>query len=943
MTAPADFEPGRFEDILQHTAQIILEQHQAKLPDLSSIKVILPNNNVCNTFRLTLLDLLPEHTSCIIPPTISSLRDYLYSVDLDDTRGASHISDESRRLLFIETLDHHPDLYNDENKWQVTASLLSLFDELYLSTPDILDLSEDEWLTRLSHAYQIDRNIKHLRHEASLIQTLWLAWQQQLDANGLIDPVRGYVNRLKSAEQANSTDYLYIIDTDGYSAAEYAFFDKLRQQGRCTIVRRNEAVAPEDKLAQFIDRSFDLQRPLKNRFDGLQLHREDIPLAFFPASSDESEADAVDLQIRKWLLDGKNHLGIICENRKLSRRIRALLERAGVNLQDISGWSLATSSAAAVLESWLQCIEEDFDHRALLDLLKSHFFAAGSERAFHEQAVYRLEHDIILHENIGSDITRYRKHLKYRKNRLGHWPSDSYTHIEQLLDKLAETGSRLSTFACSGKKNRLSDYLDELLLTLETLGISESFALDDAGITIMSCLRDMKNGLAHSDPTMLWRDFRIWLGINMESRLFIPETESSPVSLLTLRQSELMRFDALIIAATDKQHFPGSPANSPFFNQGVRRSLGLDDWEHEHQRRLDQFQQLLFSADDILITFKNEDKGEAIPLSPWVSTLRNNLKLIFDDEFTDPALLEAVSLDTSVTDCDVLELPPVSARPAIVVPGALIPGKFSARSHQSLINCPYMYFVEDALSLKPSEEISDELQKSDYGHLIHRVLQVFHLPSAEDTGNDKLKPFGRKLTHEYRQEAIAHLELLSDHIFRYDLENNALHKSWLHRWKKQIPFYVDWQIDHQQDWEVLATERRSETRLADGTTLFGRIDRIDKNTQRKQIIDYKTGGSARQEAVDSAEDVQLITYSLLEDDVDSVFYLKLDDIKSGIKQGAELSGETLETLKTACRSRLENIIQMIHRGHTLQAWGDEQVCSYCRFAGICRKPFWSET
>ena len=124
------------------------------------------------------------------------------------------------------------------------------------------------------------------------------------------------------------------------------------------------------------------------------------------------------------------------EDRRLSRRVRALLERANVDIQDMAGWSLATTSAAAVLERWLECIEEDFDYRPMLDLLKSHFFISGMEHEQQLETVYRLENDIILHENISHGIERYRKHLGYRLHRLQHWPDSTYGNSVQILEQL---------------------------------------------------------------------------------------------------------------------------------------------------------------------------------------------------------------------------------------------------------------------------------------------------------------------------------------------------------------------------------------------------------------------------------------------------------------------------------------------------------------------------
>ena len=56
----------------------------------------------------------------------------------------------------------------------------------------------------------------------------------------------------------------------------------------------------------------------------------------------------------------------------------------------------------------------------------------------------------------------------------------------------------------------------------------------------------------------------------------------------------------------------------------------------------------------------------------------------------------------------------------------LVPERISAGSHQRMINCPYQFFSADGLKLKPSDEISEELKKSDYGERVHSILEAFH-------------------------------------------------------------------------------------------------------------------------------------------------------------------------------------------------------------------------
>ncbi|MCK4708211.1 MAG: PD-(D/E)XK nuclease family protein, partial [Gammaproteobacteria bacterium] len=172
---------------------------------------------------------------------------------------------------------------------------------------------------------------------------------------------------------------------------------------------------------------------------------------------------------------------------------------------------------------------------------------------------------------------------------------------------------------------------------------------------------------------------------------------------------------------------------------------------------------------------------------------------------------------------------------------------------------------------------------------------------------------------------------------KLDLEDNVLHRSWLQRWIKHIPSYINWQIEQQKNWSVQDTELALEKKTDASTRIFGRLDRVDNNNCEHCIIDYKTGRSASQNDVDSGENIQLTTYALLDEAASNIIYLILDDPKNKVKEGATLSGDLLESIKTEVFDRLKTLLNMIQQGAELPAWGDTATCNYCDFEGLCRK------
>lgn len=948
MPLSADFLLAEYEDIVDHTARVLLEAHRDQLPDLSSVCIITPHQNLASYCRQRLLQQLPAGQAAVIPPFVGTLRYWVSDNIALPGDGITILSDQARQLLFIEALSEHPGLFKEENKWQVSSALLNLFDELSLNELAVLEQSPGDWQQTLGHAYACEASSQHLQREAVLVQTLWQAWRQQLHDSRLLDATTAYVERLKQAGTPGPAQHFYLIAPEQLTRCEQHFIASLAARDLCTIIDyADTGAAAADParaaVSDFVNTAFDYTTvPLKQRAGHFRTaHQSPLPFSIFYSGDAETEARAVDLQVRLWLLEGKRTIGIVSEDRKLARRVRALLERAGVSVQDLAGWSLSTTSAAAVLERWLQCIEEDFDYRPMLDLVKSHFFTSGLPTHEQLEAVYRLENDIILHENISHGIGRYRKHLEYRLHRLQNWPANTSGNIVKLLDQLEKAAHYLQQLYRSSRKFSLHKYLDALGASLEQLGITASFEDDAAGLQILNAFDDMRAALLQSSGTMHWADFRTWLGMTLEQQLFSPQTRASPVRLMSLAQAECQHFDALILAAADRQHLPGKPEASPFFNQSVRQSLGLPDWQQKYDARLQQFKRLLHAADTLLITCKHEEHGEPVPLSPWIETLTTFHALTHDEPLENTELQQLLDQDVEVFICDTDSLPDMPRRPAPALPAASMPQRMSASAHQRLVDCPYKYFASDGMSLKPPDEIREELQKSDYGERVHTILNAFHRPVRNLPA-----PFAEPLSDGSRDRAIEHLTMISEAVFQQDMEDNTLHRSWLHRWKQHIPAYIDWQIAQQQHWRISETEKLCEATLKDvDLTLYGRLDRIDTDVEsgrHRAIIDYKTGRAASQADVDCGEDVQLASYALLAGDTSSVKYLSLDESNGSVRTRASLEGEGLRTLAHDVRERLQTVINMQRAGEPMPAWGDEQTCSYCDFIGLCRRKVWSK-
>lgn len=937
--------------VLRQLAESICEDRRDRLPDLSDTVVLMPQLRPAVALNRALVDQARRHGyDALLLPRVRELKTFV--AEQAPAAPGRLISDPERRLLLVTALRRHRNLFGRGSPWLLADNLLQLFDELsgfHVRLPD----TPEAFAQSLAEAYRLPAEHPALMREAQLVQTLWQAWREQLEAENRIDPVLGYLQQLNdSLARLPAGTPLYAVGFDRCLPAERQWLETAAGKAGLAWFDSAAAVAAEPDQSgllrsrvqpaqtpytAFLDACYNTHAaPLYERIGAFRAQQPVSPargrLHILGVNQLEQHAQTVALYVRAALAEGDRRVGVVSEDRRLARRIRALLERSGIALQDTVGWALSTTAAAATLENWLECVEQDFPHRAFLDLLKSPFYATPDTEAALKQ-IHRFEHDIVIHENIGSGIDRYRHAIHSRAGRL-RWGQPLRRALLELLSRFERAARPLRR-----RHGRVTDAARLLELTLDSLRalqIEAPLGRDAAGEQLLATLQQLHEAARHQPVTVEWSEFRSWLSGALEHAYFRPPgAGGNTVQLLNLQQTDLLTFDVAVIAAADEQHFPGDPGRLPFFNDAVRRSLGLPDWRLRLRDRERLFRELLESSDTTLITWQQEHNGEPVAASPWVAALADFHRQAYGDALEPAALqqwLNRSELVPVIRDETVhAEMP---GRPAPSPPAGRVPERLTASAHQRLIDCPYRFYVYDVLQLKALDEVREALQKSDYGNRVHECLEAFHFGREGRPG-----PFGEPLSTENRGRALELLETLSREVFAEDTENNFQHRGWLQRWLRFMPDYIDWQIGRAAYWQAHAGEQKTEASVDSGLVLHGRIDRVDRHDNTLSLIDYKTGALPKPAAVRAAEEVQLISYSLLMEHVESVLYLGLDG-REGVNDRTQISGDELATLRSEVRDRLIDLMNRIRQGAPMPAIGDEATCRHCDAAGICRRKAW---
>lgn len=606
------------------------------------------------------------------------------------------------------------------------------------------------------------------------------------------------------------------------------------------------------------------------------------------------------------LAAGRAPVALIAQDRVLVRRVRSLLARQDLPMHDETGWTLATTPAAAQLMALLR---------------------AAARRASLDDVLAWLKTDLArdLRNRAGEGSLA----LLEARCRQRAWREPQAVRVGELAPSSARLWEAAQT-ALAGIQNgpdrrSLDDWRAALSECLQTSGAEHALREQEAGDKVLDALwlsRSPWPDSAHAHALQTSRlnaaDFNAWVDDSLEAQQYVPPSGDSPqLIIMPLARAMLRPFKAIVLPGADAQGLGLGGKLPALLSDSQARAIGLPDLQHQREAIAFAFAQLL-RAPALTLVRRVAIGAEPLAASPLVERL-----------VLGQGPLQKWSDERPERLIELTPMPRAAAQAA-----GLLPAHLSASSLESLRTCPYQFFSRVLLGLREQDELESEVEKRDYGTWLHDVLKAFH---------DQ-----RQLPDAIADEPLLR-QCADQEVARHDLPAEEF-LPFMASFERLVPRYLEWLVKTERagqryfDGEIEREIKPYGREPLAGLRLQGRIDRIDSAGQQRVLIDYKTGSAAslKSKVAEPLEDTQLAVYAALMMDAEGspllARYLALDDNKGLV----EIEHEDVINSAAQLIEGIGEDLRAVHAGALLPALGDGKACEYCAMRGLCRRDDWSQ-
>ncbi len=670
--------------------------------------------------------------------------------------------------------------------------------EHWQTTLDFLKIIKDFWPSILAN----ENVIEFKKFHRLLVEKLIEKWQQTPPENPIIiagstGSIPSTAGLIKVVSQLNNGCIilpgldLFMDHIPEASHPQNTLFKLLE-----SVNLSPENVLPFPGCIESLQHNF-----LCSIFNNKPTHIENFSnVQYVDCAHEQEEAAVVSTIVRKHLETPNKTIQVITPDRNLAERIINELNKWKIKTNDSGGKPLRRMPLGSFVLQTANWINPNLSAVNFLATLKHpyvqkyKFIAQTLERYyFRNKNTPALPYQ--LDENLDDVLNKV--------------PSQFHHDLRDFIAELSYIKKKVMTLS---KDAILSDFMEvhQILMEWLTEDTFDSFETMGSGSETHPFNQLWKNIYQESSAFTLSNaeDYGPFLESFLLQIKVRPHKSLHPrIHILGLIESRLMRSDVVILAGLNEGVWPPEPVTDPWFNQSMRVQFGLPS----HERRIGlSCLDFIHACGNKKVFLTRSCRTNGTPTIPsrfllkLKSGLKNsNITLSQCSEFLDFVRFQSSQIHAE---------PILAPEPKPLVEKR--PRKLSVTEIEVLLKDPYAIYAKHVLNLKPLNDLDMEPGDKEFGILIHKIFQL----TVKKTSFN--------------------LQNIFEETFR-----NSPHK---YLWWIRTQRAQDWFLEEMKSIspEKIYTEVYGELTfqsLGGPFTLKGIADRIDKNKNCADILDYKTG------------------------------------------------------------------------------------------------------
>ena len=493
----------------------------------------------------------------------------------------------------------------------------------------------------------------------------------------------------------------------------------------------------------------------------------------------------------------------------------------------------------------------------------------------------------------------------------------------------------------------------QLQSNLQAMGMAQSLEGDSAGKQLLEVLKTFDLSKAdHQNASIRLSEWLSLLKTVIEGASYqeAGKDAKATLSILPLSSTRLRDFEAVVVVGCDEQQLPAYSEPPLFFSDALNQLLKTSTIAMQFVQQARDLSQLLVSCPNVDLLWQSKsNNGEPLRPSAWIQRLQNQIGWTAIPIQMGKRSFVANPMEMAVAHFEE-DLP--------------MPLSMSPSAYKALRDCPYRYYVRSLLGLRKNKDFDEGFDASLAGQTLHKLLKRFYQAlKTHEHNNPEIKTDQEKRRAWMEKSLNSH----SEQEFAFLIEGDARVMGTLRDWQKQIPSFIDWQLQRElAGWEYFDGEVKVGFDLpfkdADGNLKTIRIegfaDRYDVNMNDNKIasvIDYKNQRfeKVKLRAEHILDDPQLLIYARAANEeqenhkltghrVQQAEWVALKaDISKGEQKAARAQDVAdMPVMMQQFSEQITDDVEQLWAKKPMQAFAPEGVCRYCEARGICRKGIW---